>query len=93
MLIIDIIGFVAGVLTTSSFIPQFIKIIMDKSAKEISFLMYIVISIGIFLWFLYGLMINSLPIIVANGVSFILTILILLGKIRYDSHYHLFCNK
>ncbi|MEM0137483.1 MAG: SemiSWEET family transporter [Thermoplasmata archaeon] len=73
--------------------PQFIKIIMDKSAKEISFLMYIVISIGIFLWFLYGLMINSLPIIVANGVSFILTILILLGKIRYDSHYHLFCNK
>jgi MtN3 and saliva related transmembrane protein len=45
--------------------------------------MYIIISTGIFLWLLYGIEINSLPIIGANGVSLALTLLILAGKLRY----------
>ncbi len=84
MEIVDLVGFIAGALTTSSFIPQFIKIIRDRSAKEISLIMYIVITSGIFLWLIYGLIIYSLPIIGANGISLILTLLIIAGKIKYD---------
>ncbi|MBD6955765.1 MAG: SemiSWEET family sugar transporter [Thermoplasmata archaeon] len=81
--LIELIGFIAGILTTSSFLPQLLKIHRDKSAKEVSLIMYIIISTGIFLWLLYGIEINSLPIIGANGVSLALTLLILAGKLRY----------
>lgn len=80
---IVIIGFVAGAMTTASFIPQAIKIWKEKSAREVSFLMYTIISTGMFLWFLYGIFINSLPLILANGISFIFSIMILLGKIKF----------
>jgi len=77
------VGFIAGALTTASFIPQALKIWREKSAKEVSFLMYVIISTGIFLWFIYGIEIYSLPIILANGISFIISITILVGKIKF----------
>lgn len=80
---VELIGFIAGILTTSSFVPQLLKIHRDRSAKEVSIIMYIIISAGIFLWLVYGLEIGSMPIIGANGVSLTLTILIIAGKIRY----------
>ncbi|MGC8673045.1 MAG: SemiSWEET transporter [Thermoplasmata archaeon] len=78
-----IVGFIAGALTTASFIPQALKIWKEKSAKEVSFLMYVIISTGIFLWFIYGIEIYSIPIILANGISFIISITILVGKIKF----------
>jgi len=78
-----IVGFIAGALTTASFIPQALKIWREKSANEVSFLMYVIISTGIFLWFIYGIEIYSLPIILANGISFIISITILVGKIKF----------
>jgi len=81
--LVELMGFIAGILTTSSFLPQLLKIHRDKSAKEVSLIMYIIISTGIFLWLLYGIEIKSLPIIGANGVSLALTLLILAGKLRY----------
>ncbi|MGC8992906.1 MAG: SemiSWEET transporter [Thermoplasmata archaeon] len=80
---LTIIGYVAGTLTTASFIPQSIKIWREKSAKDVSLIMYIVISTGIFLWFLYGLLLMDYPLILANGISFIISISILIGKIKY----------
>jgi MtN3 and saliva related transmembrane protein len=78
-----ILGFTAAACTTISFFPQLIKIIQTKHTKDISLGMYSLITLGIFLWFTYGLYIKDMPIIIANGIAFIATGLILVYKIIY----------
>ncbi len=80
----NIIGLMAGTLTTISFIPQLIKIIMKKKADEISTGMYSVISVGMILWVTYGTIISSLPVILANTISVILCVTIIAFKIYYE---------
>jgi len=82
MAIVTIIGLVAAGLTTSSFIPQALKIIKDKETRDISLLMYILLDAGIFLWFIYGLLIKSMPVVVANGITLVFTTLVLLLKLK-----------
>jgi MtN3 and saliva related transmembrane protein len=81
--LIDILGLVAGTLTTIAFLPQLHKTWKSKSAKDVSSVMMITFCIGVFLWFIYGLAIHAMPVIVANAVTLILALLILLLKIRY----------
>ncbi|MBI4453642.1 SemiSWEET transporter [Candidatus Woesearchaeota archaeon] len=81
--IISIIGFSAGVLTTISFVPQVVKTWKLKKTEDISFLMYMILAVGIFLWLVYGIFITDLPIIIANSISFVLTSIILVFKIKY----------
>jgi len=83
MVYIEIIGFLAGTLTTIGFIPQLIKAWKTKHTKDISLITFIVLSAGMFLWLVYGILINALPLIIANGISFILAIFILILKIRF----------
>ncbi|MBV8673212.1 MAG: SemiSWEET family sugar transporter [Acidobacteriaceae bacterium] len=78
------IGYIAAICTTISFLPQLIRVYRLKSAHEISLTMFLVYSIGVFLWLLYGIFIGSFPVIVANAVSVILSLAILALKIRYD---------
>jgi len=80
---ITIVGLAAGVCTTVSFAPQAIKTIRTKSTKDLSLLMYTVITVGIALWLIYGILIKDLPIILANSVSFVLAGIILIYKIKY----------
>lgn len=80
---IRIIGFIAGTMTTVSFIPQIIKIIKTKQVRDISLVMYIVLTTGISLWLLYGVMIREMPIIAANSIAFILCFFVVIAKIRY----------
>jgi len=80
---ITILGLLAGVLTTISFIPQVMKTWKFKETKDISLLMYIIFFTGILLWFSYGVLIDNTPIIVANGVSLVLVFIVLSLKIRY----------
>ncbi len=77
------IGLAAGTLTTIGYVPQLAKIIRTKSARDVSLMMFLIISIGVFLWFLYGLYINSLPVIIANVAVLALTISIAFFKIKY----------
>lgn len=77
------LGLAAGTLTTAAFFPQFFKVWKSRSTKDISLAMYIVICSGILLWLIYGLLIGSLPVILANAVTLIIASLILLLKIRY----------
>ena len=77
------IGIMAGVLTTISFLPQVIRATRTKSTRDISFGMYLIFSTGVFLWFVYGVLIGSLPVILANGITFLLATVILILKIRY----------
>ncbi|KYC46663.1 MAG: PQ loop repeat protein [Candidatus Methanofastidiosum methylothiophilum] len=80
---ITVLGLLAGTLTTISFIPQVMKTWKYKETKDISLLMYIIFFSGILLWFSYGILINNMPIIVANGVSLVLVFIVLSLKIRY----------
>ncbi len=81
--IATIIGLVAGTLTTASFVPQLVKAWKTKSTTDISLAMYLIICTGIFLWLVYGILIGSLPVILANGVTLAIALLILLLKLRY----------
>jgi MtN3 and saliva related transmembrane protein len=80
--IVGIMGFVAGLLTTVAFLPQVIKVYKTKSAKDISLPMYVIFTIGIAMWIIYGFMLNSMDILIFNVITFILAITILVYKIR-----------
>ena len=80
---VTIIGLIAGTITTISFLPQVLKIIRTRHTKDISLGMYVTLSMGILLWLVYGILISSLPVILANLISFILTLIIVIFKIKY----------
>ena len=77
------IGFFAALCTTIAFLPQAIKVYQTKSTKDISLLMFLIFTIGVFSWLIYGLIINDYPVILANAVTLILSLFILLYKIKY----------
>ncbi len=77
------VGFMAAVLTTTSFIPQAIKAIKTKNTKDLSLPMYIIFNSGVFLWFMYGIFTTDLPVTLANGITLIFSMIILIYKIRY----------
>ena len=78
-------GFLAAILTTFAFIPQVIKTYKIKKAEDISFYMLIIFLIGIISWIIYGLRINSYPILLANIITFTLNFSILVMKIIYKN--------
>ena len=79
----EIIGLMAALLTTAAYVPQAYKTWKTKSAGNISLTMYIAMFIGIILWLIYGIHLQSLAMIIANTVTAILTLMILIFKIRY----------
>lgn len=79
----EIIGLVAATLTTAAYVPQAYKAYKTKSAGNVSFTMYIIMLVGILLWLVYGIHLNSLAMILANSISAILTFLILYLKVKY----------
>ncbi|MBN3923716.1 SemiSWEET transporter [Nostoc sp. NMS4] len=80
---ITILGLVAAILNTISFLPQMFKIWQRKSAKDVSLVTLITFISGTFLWLIYGIYLQSLPIILANSVTLIFNLIILRLKIRY----------
>lgn len=80
---IEIVGLVAATLTTSAFVPQVFKTYRNKSTKDVSLTMYLVLLAGTILWLIYGINIQSSAVILANGVTSLLVILILLLKLKY----------
>jgi len=81
---IEIIGLIAAVLTTSSFIPQVIKTKRTRSVENLSFTMYLVMFTGVVLWFIYGIYINSSAVILANGITAGLILMLLNYKIKFS---------
>jgi MtN3 and saliva related transmembrane protein len=80
---IEILGLVAATITTAGFVPQVLKIWKDKSTKDISLNMYLLLTLGLFLWFIYGIAIESLPVILSNGITLILVLSIIGLKLKY----------
>ena len=81
---IDFFGFSAAFLTTIAFLPQLYKTWQTKSADDVSLVMLILFITGLVCWIIYGLNINSIPILVANIITFIFNFLILILKLSYN---------
>ena len=81
-----VLGFVAGIFTTASFLPQVVKTWRTRSAEDLSYGMIVLFLAGISLWLVYGIQIQSLPIILANGGTIILLFILLGMKIHYADH-------
>lgn len=80
---IKIAGYLAAVATTTSFLPQAFHTIRTKDTRGISLGMYIVYTFGIVMWLTYGIGIKDVPIISANSITLVLTVTILLFKLKY----------
>ena len=79
---IVVIGYFAGFCTAIAQFPQAIKVIKTNDTKSISLGMYFIMTLGITLWFLYGVLLKNLPMIIANGVCIIPSVYILYITIR-----------
>jgi MtN3 and saliva related transmembrane protein len=80
---ISFVGYCAAFMTTVGFVPQFIKAFKTKQTKDISLWMYIILITGIILWLVYGIFKTDWPIIIANSVTLLLVIPILILKLIF----------
>lgn len=80
---INIIGLMAAFCTTVSFLPQAMKTIQTKDTSGISLYMYALFTAGTLFWLIYGLLSHSLPVTIANAVTFVFASVILAYKIKY----------
>ena len=78
------IGLSAAGLTTMAFIPQIIKIYKSKAADDVSYVTFLMFGFGVALWDLYGVQIHSVPVILANTITFILAISIVVMKLIFS---------
>ena len=80
----EFFGYFAAILTTVAFLPQLIKTLKTKKADDVSLITLIMFIIGVLSWIIYGYKISSLPILLANLITFILNLLILISKIYFS---------
>ncbi|MEW6407075.1 MAG: SemiSWEET transporter [Patescibacteria group bacterium] len=78
-----IVGGIAAILTTFSFLPQVIKMKQTKSVNDVSLVTMLQLSIGVLLWIVYGIYLNNPIIISANSVTFVL---LLTGLVLFFKH-------
>ena len=84
--LIEYIGYFAGVCTTIAFIPQVTKVWSSKNVNGLSLNMFIIFSIGVCCWLIYGILQKDLPLIIANMITLILAILILIGIVKFKKN-------
>jgi MtN3 and saliva related transmembrane protein len=78
-----IVGIAAGVLTTAAFLPQLIRVIKTKHTKDLSLVTFVLFSLGVLLWLIYGVLLKELPIILANALTLLFAVMILIMKIKH----------
>ena len=84
--VVNLVGYAAATLTTISFVPQVVRVIKLRSARDVSLGMFVIFSTGTFLWLVYGVLLHGWPLIAANGLTFVLSMTILILKLRFDRH-------
>ena len=77
------VGFTAAVLTTFSFFPQVVQTWRTKSAKDLNLGMFLMLTVGIVCWLVYGILLGEWPIIAANTLGALNSSIILFFKLRY----------
>ncbi|HET8889672.1 MAG TPA: SemiSWEET transporter [Candidatus Angelobacter sp.] len=83
MRLTSLLGFIAGALTTISFVPQVLHAWRSKSCDDLSWGMLLTFSAGVVLWLVYGIRLWAMPVIVANAVTLALLLAIMALKARY----------
>ena len=81
---VDIFGYFAAILTTAAFLPQLIKTLKTKKADDVSLTTLIMFIVGVLSWIFYGYKISSTPIVIANSITLILNLMILISKIYFS---------
>jgi MtN3 and saliva related transmembrane protein len=80
---IQILGLVAGTITSITFLPQVIKIWQTKSAKDLSLMMLLLLMFGVILWLTYGLLVKDAAIIYTNSMVLAMSLVMLFFKLRF----------
>lgn len=83
MTLTTLVGFAAATLTTLAFVPQVVRSWRTRVTRDVSLGMFLVMTTGIALWLAYGTLIADWPLIVANGVGFLLSLTVLILKLRH----------
>ncbi len=81
---VEQLGFFAAFLTTTAFVPQLVRVVRLRSARDISLGTFLMFSVGVLLWFVYGILSGSKPVMVSNGLTLLLSVSILILKLRFD---------
>ena len=81
---IDIFGYIAAILTTAAFLPLLIKTLKTKKANDVSLATLIMFIMGVLFWIIYGYKISSIPILIANLITLVLNLFILISKIYFQ---------
>ncbi|MCB1722315.1 MAG: SemiSWEET transporter [Chromatiaceae bacterium] len=76
------IGALAALLTTVAFVPQVVRVIRTRDTHAISLFMYLLFSLGVALWCVYGLLLGLWPVVVANVITLALALVVLVLKLR-----------
>lgn len=79
---VEIIGYIGAFLTTAAFFPQTWKVIKTRDTRSISLAMYVLFTFGICFWLAYGAMIGSIPVVIANVITLVMSSIILVMKIK-----------
>jgi MtN3 and saliva related transmembrane protein len=80
---IELVGYLAATLTTAAFLPQVVQVWQSKSTKDLALPTLLSFIAGVSMWLIYGLLLNSAPVIFANAVTLVLNLVILRFKLKY----------
>ncbi len=84
---VDILGYSAGAITTLTFLPQVIKTYRERSAKDVSLMMFIIAAVNEVMWIVYGILKNDMVIILTNAVVLMLSLTMIFLKLKYGVKY------
>ena len=79
---IETIGFIACFCTTSSTVPQIVKMYNRNSAQDVSLATYLLSLSGVILWLVYGILLNAIPLIISNIISILLQLIVIVMILR-----------
>ena len=80
---LEILGLLAGTITSITFLPQVIKVWQTKSAKDLSMMMLLLLMLGVILWLIYGLILMNVAIIYTNSMVLAMSLILLFFKLKY----------
>ncbi|MBI2638380.1 hypothetical protein HYW83_02210 [Candidatus Peregrinibacteria bacterium] len=84
---IQLIGYTAAILTASTMMPQIIKSLSTRRVNDISLAMTLMYATNAALWVTYGFLIGATPVVIADGLAFLLGTTQLIIKLKYDCNY------
>ena len=82
---VDILGYLAGAVTALTFLPQVLKTAKDRSAKDISLLMFVIAAVNEVMWIVYGALLNNWVIILTNSIVLAMSLTMIFLKFRYSN--------